>query len=1123
MTPGRFEDLRRVFLEGGSVQSWREAREAAQARKESRTESPLVQEVWGQLDRESIGRNPDFGPDVVAALEERYGRGIFARGKDATGQRAANLDRATQALAYRGLIPAESTADDLLRHLAFGDALNVGEQTFFQPTREDIRAGDEALKRDAAAWAGTVDGIAKAGVAPEQPVRMLSQTPLVMRLIGEDAVSKKIAAGGGVYAAPHVFDGTHPNMTPDMWKQLPEAMADPIAIFDTANPKHRGKGDIVFMVEIQDANGATVVVPVALDARGDDDRIRINILKSAYAKDDQRTGTPDNEWFKRQIVEKKNARYVNGQKLRRWQDSSGVQFPFTPLRNAAGNKVVTEADLVKLREANPTLYQTAYHGSPHRFSQFTLDHIGTGEGAQAHGWGLYFAREKNIANDYRERLRKGRSRGQLFEVDIPENDVLVDEQKSFSQQPDAVQKALRHIYRGFSGEQLRPVRDEQKARVRPDRKMLEEIHALELELQEVRRGRNALETINAEKPAGDARNPFGNASRFARWEENLKRLYTEEQRERLRNDPAFLEKEKAAKKEQFAALEAKIAEARDALQARVEKTRAAIDRADIDTLLEGMDGAELYSGLDIVTGSRREASLLLNANGIKGITYDGQQDGRCFVVFDDRSIETLNTFYQSASPDAFLAPEGSGAEPLVREGFIRKPDSAAAKVVRIEENAVPEFSGMKEFANWLKDALAEGGDVQISSTGQTARFTRTNVGASVKRSRSKDHRNAYAALREMVTNAEYDHYEKPDVRHPHGGGQDVYHAALEMGGVLYSVKIKLDVVSEDVKKARRSHGDSEIEDAHYKDHKLAKIEIAPALYRDAVDNQPFTQPADAISEVTLGVLRGSVKPSGIDGGMLYQEGGPSQARGAYVLRQDGAALIALFRGKADISTVIHEGAGHFFLENLREAAQLPDAPAWVTEGWRTVAGAIGADADPATAIATGAHETFARMAVDYMRSGRAPSDRLAQVFRRFARWLGAIWRRVRRRPDFAEVSPEVAAVMDRLLAAEEDIAATRERVAPLPETAPEGVNPEAWADYLRLARKAESDAAALLTLRRMAWERAVERAARKEARALRAEDPDQRRVGAFAACIPRVLDIQKSCVRCLAHDFFALF
>ena len=34
-------------------------------------------------------------------------------------------------------------------------------------------------------------------------------------------------------------------------------------------------------------------------------------------------------------------------------------------------------------------FQTGFHGSPHRFNKFSLDHIGSGEGAQAHGWGLY--------------------------------------------------------------------------------------------------------------------------------------------------------------------------------------------------------------------------------------------------------------------------------------------------------------------------------------------------------------------------------------------------------------------------------------------------------------------------------------------------------------------------------------------------------------------------------------------------------------------------------------------------------------------------------------------------------------------------------------------------------------
>lgn len=48
--------------------------------------------------------------------------------------------------------------------------------------------------------------------------------------------------------------------------------------------------------------------------------------------------------------------------------------------------------------------QPAYHGSPHLFDRFSLDHIGSGEGAQAYGWGLYFAGRKEIADHYRRNL-----------------------------------------------------------------------------------------------------------------------------------------------------------------------------------------------------------------------------------------------------------------------------------------------------------------------------------------------------------------------------------------------------------------------------------------------------------------------------------------------------------------------------------------------------------------------------------------------------------------------------------------------------------------------------------------------------------------------------------------------
>ncbi|HEY1431863.1 MAG TPA: hypothetical protein VGF39_09585 [Stellaceae bacterium] len=46
---------------------------------------------------------------------------------------------------------------------------------------------------------------------------------------------------------------------------------------------------------------------------------------------------------------------------------------------------------------------TAYHGSPHTFDQFDINKIGTGEGAQAYGHGLYFADAEDTAKSYRPR------------------------------------------------------------------------------------------------------------------------------------------------------------------------------------------------------------------------------------------------------------------------------------------------------------------------------------------------------------------------------------------------------------------------------------------------------------------------------------------------------------------------------------------------------------------------------------------------------------------------------------------------------------------------------------------------------------------------------------------------
>jgi hypothetical protein len=49
----------------------------------------------------------------------------------------------------------------------------------------------------------------------------------------------------------------------------------------------------------------------------------------------------------------------------------------------------------------------AYHGSPHSFDRFDISKIGTGEGAQAYGHGLYFADNENVAKEYRDALAPG--------------------------------------------------------------------------------------------------------------------------------------------------------------------------------------------------------------------------------------------------------------------------------------------------------------------------------------------------------------------------------------------------------------------------------------------------------------------------------------------------------------------------------------------------------------------------------------------------------------------------------------------------------------------------------------------------------------------------------------------
>lgn len=219
----------------------------------------------------------------------------------------------------------------------------------------------------------------------------------------------------------------------------------------------------------------------------------------------------------------------------------------------------------------------------------------------------------------------------------------------------------------------------------------------------------------------------------------------------------------------------------------------------------------------------------------------------------------------------------------------------------------------------------------------------------------------------------------------------------------------------------------------------------------------------------------------------YEPNNPStyyqNIRGQIEPTANGKWLISVFKGKKNLSTIIHE-TGHFFLENLRDAAVLETAPDWVKNDWAAIKGELGIKDDGF--IEREAHEKFARQFEAYAREGKAPRPELQSAFNQFRAWLTVIYRSVRRLLGDAELSADVRAVFDRLLASEEDIASARKRGAPEPviERASEalGIPTERLSAYREAVSRGMQKGQAEIALRRMREQKQVEYEARGEAR-----------------------------------------
>jgi hypothetical protein len=83
---------------------------------------------------------------------------------------------------------------------------------------------------------------------------------------------------------------------------------------------------------------------------------------------------------------------------------------------------------------------TVFHGSPHKFDKFDMGKVGTGEGNQAYGHGLYFAENPKVAQEY---AKLGQT-GVTYKVDLPDQQVskMLDWDKPLSQQPESVKRLV---------------------------------------------------------------------------------------------------------------------------------------------------------------------------------------------------------------------------------------------------------------------------------------------------------------------------------------------------------------------------------------------------------------------------------------------------------------------------------------------------------------------------------------------------------------------------------------------------------------------------------------------------------------------------------------------------------
>jgi len=300
--------------------------------------------------------------------------------------------------------------------------------------------------------------------------------------------------------------------------------------------------------------------------------------------------------------------------------------------------------------------QSAYHGTPHselEGGKFSLEKMGTGEGAQVHGHGLYYTASYDIADErYRERLVQPEvfynGKG-LYEISLLGSDSL----------SETILYGQEHEIRNAIEKEI----DYGKSRI--ERK----VYADEEDLEYLKKQVGTLEKIFQELQGKRSKDVF-----------DIKKGQVYEVD--IPENPYLLDEQKP------------FSEQSPFVQAKLKELANDFDGLNGNTKVQDFlnkknpTGKDIYEfvaqstsdipmdefGIGMYKEADEAASKLLEKYGIKGITYFGQQDGRCFVIFNPDDVKVIQKFYQV---------QGLGKNTPVKRGSF----DANSKVIKLFEDA----------------------------------------------------------------------------------------------------------------------------------------------------------------------------------------------------------------------------------------------------------------------------------------------------------------------------------------------------------------------------------------------------------------------------------------------------